>query len=581
MPTVTGTCVQDAVGRLTGTANFSNTENYCDLYTHTSDGNARIFGWRFTIPDSIDPDDIEDARLVLEGVSGSGTPQGNLTVESDATTALAAGFHSRWAAAAAENGTVEWDPVAADGVADSSCPNFGDELASAITNSTPAGGVYTVCVFWKSDLGSPAFARYASLEHATYDTPSLSITTTAPVDFTAALVDGLVTDDADQVFADVLLDEDVDYTGVSALGTGSGAGANRILDVYPPRSGEMPSAGWPAVVFVHGGRWTSGNKSLGASENNLPRYLVDLLTANGIAVVSVEYRKMEEEVATSAIDRSFPMNVHDVIAAMEYIGANADDYDLDSTKLILSGMSAGGYLALFAAIAIATGDSTVYEGRQNSGDDRPAGYGFTDAADPWQFDLDEDGQLVAPTPAGIMVWDAPVDIYELTTIAGPAGDLNASARQALFGEATFTTVPAGEDEVDLNHYIAGNGTTYTVAKSAAALPPIFFMYGTNEDLVENDASIGALEAALDAISYDTSTADGVLNETGGLTKYAVARDHEDVLRESDLTAEMEWLTSVLTDDVLPVTLGASPITAVYLGSTPITGIALGSVTLWP
>lgn len=376
----------------------------------------------------------------------------------------------------------------------------------------------------------------------------------------------------------------IPYYGVSALGTAETAGTYRFLDLYTPAGG-APTGGWPVIVFIHGGRWITGSKSIGASENNISQGFVNKMTEQGYSVVSVEYRKMQETLNPNAIVNSFPRNMHDIYASLKWVETNAGTYNLNEEKVVISGHSAGGYLAAFAGVVANTGDSATYNGSQSSSGDRPAGYGYSDTASPWQFDLDEFGELsVSNPPVGIMLWDAPIDVFQATIIADPAGTANAQARKALMGEVINQPVYAGEDEADLNHYIAGDGTIYTSAQSSSNIPPIFFMYSTTQDLVTNASSITAINDALNTIGYDVSTGSGVLNTNGGLTRHAVARDHADVLRDQapNFTEEIAWL-----NEVAPATtpnthyVGTTAISKMYLGSTEITKAYLGSTEIWP
>lgn len=583
MPIVTGTCIQDATGRQSGTANFEESQAYTDLYMHSSTSNARMVGWRFTIPDTIDTSLITDARIKHYGNSQSGTPTGEMTVESDATTALAAGFHSRYAAAASANGTVDWDPVASAGVLDATCPNFGSILVDAIDNSTASGGVYTVCVFWKSDLGGASFARYGAIEHSSYADPELTITTSAAVDF-----DATITPIAPAVSIDaLLLDYDVSCTSVSALGTSEGAGSERKIDVYPPRLGTKPSSGWPTVMYCHGGAWTNGTKNITSNTDGIPLAFINKLTNNGYCVISVEYRLF-----SFAEDYSFPQNVHDVRAAMEWIYTNGNTYyDIDPDNVVLAGISAGGHIAAFAALTACRDDSDQYTGTQNVENNRPAGYGLSDTASPWKFDFDEDGQLSsAMHPVGILLWDAPIDLYEMLDHGDPLSEIVLDdSRRILLGRYAFQTIPNGNtDELDVSHYIDGTGvTSYTSPMSASVIPPIFYTYTNQtdtEDVITNAAGIEALEASLDAVSYDTSTSVGVLNTSGGLTKHVVSYHHPDIAWDEgpEYTKEMAWLEQVFAaDETMPFMVGSSQVDALKVGSDDVDAVYIGSTQIWP
>lgn len=529
-----------------------------------------------------DPTDIDSVVLtVMAGTSNPGGTTGLLTAITDGG-AWGGSYTplSEWSAAASANGTTSasWGDWTINTTQDST--DCATPVAAAIDASVNDGGYRYFSILWKPDstVGFEYVQIYTTGNTTPGNRPYVTASYLAPANFTASLPAIAPTVTVDALGVDV----DVDATGVSALGTG--AGTARLIDVYLPRTGTKPASGWPVVVFVHGGRWVAGSKNLGPSENSTSRPLVEKFTDEGYAVASVRYRLCEESLITSTITHSFPRNVHDILAAMEYLHTNAADYRIDSSKMILGGHSAGGHLAGFAAIAAATSDSTTYNGSQNSTSDRPAGYGYSDTASPWQFDFDESGQLSAPAPIGIMLWDTPVDVYLATTIGGMAGTANTNARKALMGEALGSAVYDTEDEADLNHYIAGDGTVYTTAKSAGDIPPIFFLYGTNEDVVLNSASITAMESALDAIGYDTSTGVGVLNTSGGLTKHSVARDHADVLRGQapDFAEGIAWLAEVTAGaPSLPIYVGADRADVMKAGTADVDAVYVGSTKAWP
>jgi acetyl esterase/lipase len=99
------------------------------------------------------------------------------------------------------------------------------------------------------------------------------------------------------------------------------------LDLYlPPRTAPVPT-----VVMIHGGGWVEGNKEeeiLGS----LP-YL-----ALGYAVVNVQYRLKRSALAPAAVE--------DCRCALAWVIAHAAEYKLDPKRLIVTGSSAGGHLAL-------------------------------------------------------------------------------------------------------------------------------------------------------------------------------------------------------------------------------------------
>ncbi len=100
------------------------------------------------------------------------------------------------------------------------------------------------------------------------------------------------------------------------------------LDVYQPPNPGTPTS---TVVFIHGGGWVGGTKE-SAVLNILP-YL-----EMGWAVVNVEYRLAKVSLAPAAVE--------DCRCALRWVMRNAKEYNFDVNKLVVTGHSAGGHLAL-------------------------------------------------------------------------------------------------------------------------------------------------------------------------------------------------------------------------------------------
>ena len=104
------------------------------------------------------------------------------------------------------------------------------------------------------------------------------------------------------------------------------------LDLYKPAAAKTPV---PVVMMIHGGGWVAGSKE-GSTLYVLP-YL-----QMGFAVVNVEYRLGKVSLAPAAVE--------DCLCALHWIGRNAEKYHFDLTKVIVTGGSAGGHLALTTAM---------------------------------------------------------------------------------------------------------------------------------------------------------------------------------------------------------------------------------------
>ncbi len=100
------------------------------------------------------------------------------------------------------------------------------------------------------------------------------------------------------------------------------------LDVYKRRDATGPQ---PTLIFIHGGGWVQGTKE---------RSVMSLMPwfEMGWNVVNVEYRLAKVAQAPAAVE--------DCLCALRWVAAQAKTYDIDTSRLVVSGESAGGHLAL-------------------------------------------------------------------------------------------------------------------------------------------------------------------------------------------------------------------------------------------
>jgi acetyl esterase/lipase len=113
------------------------------------------------------------------------------------------------------------------------------------------------------------------------------------------------------------------------------------LNMARPTVGDGP---FPAVICIHGGGFRAGKRE-GFDK------LCVTLAEHGYVAVTVTYRL--------APRYQFPAAVHDVKAAVRWMRANADKYNIDPDRIGTTGGSAGGHLAQFLAV---TGDVNKFEG---------------------------------------------------------------------------------------------------------------------------------------------------------------------------------------------------------------------------
>ena len=105
-----------------------------------------------------------------------------------------------------------------------------------------------------------------------------------------------------------------------------------LLDVYYP---ETTAGKNPVIIDIHGGGWEYGDKEL----NKL--YCL-ALASRGYTVFNISYPLVP--------DTTVDGQLQNVMAALHWIGEHITEYPCDTGRIILTGDSAGGQLAAYAAV---------------------------------------------------------------------------------------------------------------------------------------------------------------------------------------------------------------------------------------
>lgn len=100
------------------------------------------------------------------------------------------------------------------------------------------------------------------------------------------------------------------------------------LDVfYPAKKNKIKRT---AILIIHGGGWRTGNKAMFHP-------MAQQLAAIGYVCFTPEYR-----LSTEAL---YPAAVYDIKSAIRWVRKNAAAYNIDTTRIVVAGHSAGGELA--------------------------------------------------------------------------------------------------------------------------------------------------------------------------------------------------------------------------------------------
>ena len=97
------------------------------------------------------------------------------------------------------------------------------------------------------------------------------------------------------------------------------------LDLFLPEG----EANFPLVFYVHGGGWRAGDKGT-------PTALVNIFGRLGMGVASVNYRLSAQV--------KHPTHIQDVARAFSWVYENASRYKIDSDRIVILGVAAGGHL---------------------------------------------------------------------------------------------------------------------------------------------------------------------------------------------------------------------------------------------
>lgn len=108
-----------------------------------------------------------------------------------------------------------------------------------------------------------------------------------------------------------------------------------VLDVAQPISED--NALKPAIVIIHGGGWSAGDKRDAVYTNLLVDYAM-----KGYVTFSVNYRLVQEA--------EFPACIEDVERSVQWVKAHAAEYGVDPSRVGCFGHSAGGHLSLMLGV---------------------------------------------------------------------------------------------------------------------------------------------------------------------------------------------------------------------------------------
>jgi pimeloyl-ACP methyl ester carboxylesterase len=144
----------------------------------------------------------------------------------------------------------------------------------------------------------------------------------------------------DQVFSGASVTKDIAYGSATGI---DGSPETLKLDLYQPTGDAIAKR--PALVWVHGGGFTMGDKGSGAGKATFFARL-------GYVAVSIDYRLLSpvgcggNPDPTPTCEQAALGAQHDAQAAVRWLRANAATYRIDTSRIAIAGASAGAVTSL-------------------------------------------------------------------------------------------------------------------------------------------------------------------------------------------------------------------------------------------
>ena len=237
-------------------------------------------------------------------------------------------------------------------------------------------------------------------------------------------------------------------------------GHHGTFDVYEPRA-DGTRANRPAIVAIHGGAWSRGDKAWGEQ-------FAEELGPYGYVVVSINYRLAGRPGGT------WPAQIEDVQKALRHVRANARQLGVDPARIASLGMSAGGHLATMVALR---DDPAGPDGRLRVAVNLDGEHDMTMPPDRVMADFDDILTTVMGHPAP---W-SDAELRDISTVTFARPDV-----------AVLTVHGAGDDNV----YVDQGERITAALRSAGATTEFVRIEGRDGDCHEDCWKVPAARRAL-------------------------------------------------------------------------------------
>lgn len=195
---------------------------------------------------------------------------------------------------------------------------------------------------------------------------------------------------------------------------------------------------FPAIIHIHGGGWSVGDKRFLGHDGQLEAYPNTFLAEQGFFTVSINYRSSQQA--------PFPAQIEDVKAAVKWLRAHAEHYHLAPDRIGVWGNSAGGHLA---ALLGTSADVSELEGKcdyNNYSSSVQAVvdlWGATDFTIDWSAIQDESVVRFIKQLFGAL----PQEVPHLAYLASPLSFIREGAPPFLIAHCEYDEIPIKQSEV--------------------------------------------------------------------------------------------------------------------------------------
>ncbi|OGX86402.1 alpha/beta hydrolase [Hymenobacter glacialis] len=247
--------------------------------------------------------------------------------------------------------------------------------------------------------------------------------------------------------------KDVAYLPATAPGFDK---ERHILDVYSPKKKAPAAGGYPVVLFIHGGSWTSGSK-------NIYTFIGRRLAKQGVVAVIINYRL--------APPVHVPEQAADCARALAWTVQNITSYGGDPARVFVMGHSAGGGLAALLATddALLAANGLPQNPVRGAIMDDPAGLDMYSYLKEMKYEGDQ--QYLVPFGNDPTVWKEQSPIYKIRPGIPPF----------LFyiGGETYPSISESSGRFRDRLKAIGQPAPYTVIAGRHHIPMVLQLYWQN------------------------------------------------------------------------------------------------------